>query len=46
MFQRDIQQIKPNIPVSWFHNLEVTQDKAKEPREVRCGWLTLQKGVF
>ena len=50
MFQRDIQQIKSNIPVSWFHNLEVTQDKAKEPRGwgggVRCGWLTLQKGVF
>lgn len=32
VFQGDIQHIKANIPVTWFHNLEVTQDKAKEPR--------------
>lgn len=50
MFQRDPRQIKPKIPLTWFHNvtsmfLEVTKDKAREPKGLRCGFgFTEQKG--
>ena len=32
MFRRDTRQIKPQIPATWLHNLELTKGKAKEPK--------------
>lgn len=32
MFRRDTRQIKPQIPATWLHNLEMTKGKAKEPK--------------
>lgn len=29
VFQRDPRQIKPKIPVMWFHKLKVAKDKEK-----------------